>query len=136
MLSLGGAFSTSHGMRWLEEGPRGRNASFRNGVEWFRLFVEHLVCISKTKGCKTTLDGYPTPSKTKKHQHRDNSCVESHTQIAFQAQKWGKGKKTNKLWVEMWAKELGFMVEVQGMECGGVQWWVTVQRTGEGARWC
>jgi hypothetical protein len=62
-----------------------------HNANWFRPFVEHLVCTSKTQGCKTTLNCYPNPYKRKNHQHRGSPWVVRHPRTAFHKEKWGKG---------------------------------------------
>jgi hypothetical protein len=63
-----------------------------HNVDWLRPFVKLLVCTSKTQGCKTTSNCYPTPYKRKNNQHRGILWVERHLETAFHKEKWGKGE--------------------------------------------
>jgi hypothetical protein len=97
-----------------------------HNADWFRPFVEHLVCTSKTQGCKTTLNYYPTSCKRKKHQHKSSPWVERHLGIAFHKEKLGekgnmgwrkrKNKNKNKKMVGC-----GRVERVVLLSCGGVR---------------
>ena len=76
-----------------------RSLHSRHDEDWFRPFVEHLVCTSKTKGCKSTFKCDPTPYKTNTIRHKNNLCVERHPRIALHKKKyWGKGKNGGNGW--------------------------------------
>jgi hypothetical protein len=61
--------------------------------DWFRPFVEHLVCTSKTKGCSTTFKCYPTPCKTKKKTNTEEVFVWRGTHKLLFTRKFGEKVK-------------------------------------------
>jgi hypothetical protein len=64
-------------------------------------FVEHLVGISKKKGCKTLLNSNPTPCKNLEIQHRRDTHKPYTWFVRVNNKKWGKMNKIRWKWVFM-----------------------------------